>query len=317
MSGTPRCAFTEPSTYSIMECTQLCGCTTTRTASAPTPKRWQASMTSRPLFMSVAESMEIFGPMFQVGCARASSRVTCASCPRSRPRKGPPLQVSHMRAISRAFSPARHCHMAECSLSTGKSCPGLASGMSKSPPTTRDSLLASASLRPAARVAQLALRPAAPDMAFTTRSTSSSCVKATTASAPKPTAAELSRRPSAAAPATPSSPKATCRTPNSQAASTTCSTRRPAASATTCTASGCMRATSRVCTPIEPVAPSTAMRTGGVSAAAPSAAPAAPAAPFTMSSPASSITHPRKAWTARARHTAPRRWSHKRPRTQR
>ena len=53
-----------------------------------TPKRWWASMTSRPLFMSVAESMEILPPMAHVGCASASSTVTDCSDARERPGTG-------------------------------------------------------------------------------------------------------------------------------------------------------------------------------------------------------------------------------------
>ena len=40
------------------------------------PKRKCASISSSPLFASVAESTVIFGPMLQVGCASASSGVT-------------------------------------------------------------------------------------------------------------------------------------------------------------------------------------------------------------------------------------------------
>ena len=40
------------------------------------PKRKCASITSSPLFASVAESIVIFAPMFQVGCASASAGVT-------------------------------------------------------------------------------------------------------------------------------------------------------------------------------------------------------------------------------------------------
>ena len=50
-------------------------------------------MTSRPLFMSVAESMVIFPPIAQVGCASASSTVTDCSAARERPRNGPPDAV--------------------------------------------------------------------------------------------------------------------------------------------------------------------------------------------------------------------------------
>ncbi len=50
-------------------------------------------MTSNPLFISVAESMDIFSPMDQVGCARACSLVTLLSRSLSHPRNGPPEPV--------------------------------------------------------------------------------------------------------------------------------------------------------------------------------------------------------------------------------
>ena len=65
-------------------------------------------MTSSPLFMSVDESMDIFAPMFHVGCASAWAGVMAASSARVRPRNGPPDAVTHRRATSRASSPKRH-----------------------------------------------------------------------------------------------------------------------------------------------------------------------------------------------------------------
>ena len=51
----------------------LCGWTTTATRSYGTSYSQCASMTSRPLFMRVAESIVILAPMCQVGWARASA----------------------------------------------------------------------------------------------------------------------------------------------------------------------------------------------------------------------------------------------------
>ena len=79
-------------------------------------KRKCASITSRPLFARVAESIVIFAPMFQVGCASASAGVTSASSSAVRPRNGPPLAVSTIPAGSPASA---HWKSAECSLSTG------------------------------------------------------------------------------------------------------------------------------------------------------------------------------------------------------
>ena len=51
-------------------------------------------MSSRPLFISVAESIVILGPIDQLGWASASSGVTAASSAAVRPRKGPPDPVN-------------------------------------------------------------------------------------------------------------------------------------------------------------------------------------------------------------------------------
>ena len=67
MSEPPSWAFTTPSENSTMEWILLWRWTSTRTSSMGTWKRWCASMTSRPLFMRLAESMVIFAPMSQVG----------------------------------------------------------------------------------------------------------------------------------------------------------------------------------------------------------------------------------------------------------
>ena len=75
MSFFASCATSEPSTNSTKEWISDCGWMTTSIRSPGRPKRKCASMTSRPLFIIVAESIVIFGPIFQVGCASASSTV--------------------------------------------------------------------------------------------------------------------------------------------------------------------------------------------------------------------------------------------------
>ena len=75
MSFFASCAISEPSTNSTNEWTADCGWMTTSIFSAGRSKRKCASMISRPLFIIVAESIVIFGPIFQVGCASASSTV--------------------------------------------------------------------------------------------------------------------------------------------------------------------------------------------------------------------------------------------------
>ena len=73
MSVTPSCAIVDPSVSSTIEWTIDCGCTTTSMRSAGTSNSQCASMTSRPLFISVAESIVILRPICQVGCRSASS----------------------------------------------------------------------------------------------------------------------------------------------------------------------------------------------------------------------------------------------------
>src|SRR5437867_2964892 len=95
MSGGASCAFTLPSTNSTSECTMLWGWITTSIRSAAKPNSQCASITSSPLFISVAESTVIFLPIFQVGCAKASSGVTWASDSNGRRRNGPPDRLAH------------------------------------------------------------------------------------------------------------------------------------------------------------------------------------------------------------------------------
>ncbi len=83
-----------------------CGCTTTSIWSYGVPNRWCASITSSPLFMSVAESIVIFPPIDQVGCASACSTVTSASSALVRPRNGPPEAVISRRSTVPARSAA-------------------------------------------------------------------------------------------------------------------------------------------------------------------------------------------------------------------
>ena len=72
MSGIDSWAIVAPSWNVTMPCTTDCGCTTTSMRSKSTPNSSWASITSRPLFMSVDESIVIFGPIDHVGCASAS-----------------------------------------------------------------------------------------------------------------------------------------------------------------------------------------------------------------------------------------------------
>ena len=171
-------------------------------------------MTSRPLFMSVAESIEILPPMSQVGCASASSTVTSASSARVRPRNGPPDAVRTSFSTVPGASPASSWCSAECSESTGRICAPVASAsaVTSSPPTTSDSLLASARSIPSPSVATVGPRPAEPTSALRTRSAPDSSTSRTSPSAPTSTSpsvqASAARAPaSASASAMRSTPK--------------------------------------------------------------------------------------------------------------
>ena len=100
MSGGESCAMTLPSTNSTIECTTLSGWITTSSCSGSSSKSQRASITSSALFIRVAESIVILGPIRQVGCLRASSGVTSVSSLRVRPRNGPPDEVRMTRRTS-------------------------------------------------------------------------------------------------------------------------------------------------------------------------------------------------------------------------
>ena len=71
--------------------------------------------------MSVAESMVILAPIVQVGWASASVGVATAMASCDQSRKGPPEAVRMSRETLPGSSPTRHCQMAECSESMGRS----------------------------------------------------------------------------------------------------------------------------------------------------------------------------------------------------
>src|SRR5438309_1518686 len=89
--------------------------------SSGTSKSQRASMHSRPLFSNVAVSTVIFCPICQFGCRSASSAVTIDNSLSGVSRKGPPEAVIVMRSIESGRSPQRHCQIAECSESMGRS----------------------------------------------------------------------------------------------------------------------------------------------------------------------------------------------------
>ena len=112
--------------------------------------RW-ASISSRPLFTSVAEFTVTTGPMDHVGWASASATVMPASCSVDRPRNGPPGrgqdQLGHLVARFRRASTGPAPSVRNPPARSG---PAAAALVTRDPPATNDSLLASASVRPAA-----------------------------------------------------------------------------------------------------------------------------------------------------------------------
>ena len=161
MSVVPRCAFTLPSVNSTIEWMIDCGWSNTEIRSAGVPNSQWASITSNPLFTSVDESIVIFAPMSHWGWRRACSTVTFASSSARKSRNAPPLHVT-ISLLTGARSPTRHWKMAECSESIGitGAFRSRASGITQAPPTTSDSLLASASFLPASMAATVGASPA-------------------------------------------------------------------------------------------------------------------------------------------------------------
>ena len=132
------------------------------------PIQPSASITSNALFTRVAESIVIFGPIRQVGCASASSAVTDASSRRRRARgtarrwrSGP--DARRPRCVPRpgtARWPSARCRPGAGGRA-GRRRARRASAATRWPPVTSVSLLASAtrSSAPGARPARRAGRP--------------------------------------------------------------------------------------------------------------------------------------------------------------
>ena len=100
MSGEPSWARVEPSTYSTMEWITDWGWTSTSIRPSGTANSRLASISSSPLFISVALSTEILAPMAQFGWRTASAGVAAAMRSSVQSRNGPPLAVRMMRATA-------------------------------------------------------------------------------------------------------------------------------------------------------------------------------------------------------------------------
>jgi hypothetical protein len=215
------------------------------------------------LFTSVAEFVVTSGPIDQRGCASACAGVTPASADLGQPRNGPPVAVITSRRTSSRRPPRSACASAECSESTGTICPGRAARFTSGPPTISDSLLASASVRPAVSAASVAGRPSAPSSPLSTTSHGCRAISAT----PSGPASSDTDRSSASrnAPTASGRPTATTSGRNSATCeASSAGSRPPAASPTTRNRSGLRRTTSSAWVPIDPVDPSTTTERAGM-----------------------------------------------------
>ena len=154
------------------------GWTITSICSGGRSNSQRASITSRALFISVAESTVIFGPIRQVGCAGRRSAVTSSrsagGLAAERPAAG---RRARRGATSLAGGPPRIAwKMALCSLSTGRSvAPRSARQLHDQRPGDDERFLVRQGDRLAGlKAAQVPSRPAAPTIAETTTSVSGS-----------------------------------------------------------------------------------------------------------------------------------------------
>src|SRR6218665_408574 len=160
----------------------------------------------------------------------ACAGVTLRKNSREHPRNGPPEAVSTSLRTSVGCPARSACARAECSESTGTICPGRASRVTRSPPTIKDSLFASARIIPRSNTASVGRSPTEPVMALRTTSASSDRTSASVSSIP--TAVSF--------------------TPTSRARAASPLRRAPTRRPTTSNRSRLCRITSRACVPIEP-----------------------------------------------------------------
>src|SRR5260370_6766529 len=192
-------------------------------------------MTSSPLFIRVAESTVIFGPIDQRGWFSACSTVTWSRSRSGCAQNGPPLAVITRRRTFLRSSPHRHCQMALCSESTGLMPLGPAARITSSPAITSTSLVARAISLPAWRAARVGGSARALGIATTTSAQRGSVTIASTLAS------------KSASPACPCTRYSAVRFVD----------RTPSVKPKRWKRSGLRSMTSSVCWPIEPVAPST------------------------------------------------------------
>ena len=238
-----------------------------RSGRAGTSNSQRASMTSRPLFISVAESMVIFRPICQVGCRSASAGVTRSSAlggeaAERAARRGQDQPPHLVRLTRRAGTGGSRC--ARCRPAGSRRRAARAASITSAPAITSTSLLASAIVLPASIAASTASSAAVPDDAHSTTSTSGCVATAIRPSAPRQRASPARRGRRAAGAQLVERRRRSPRRP--AAAGTARPARRaarafsPAASATTRSRSGCASTTASALRPIDPVEPRIAMR---------------------------------------------------------
>ena len=236
------------------------GCTTTLIFSGSTPNSHLASMTSKPLFIIVAESMVILLPILQFGCLSASEATASAIRDFSQVLKGPPEAVRCSFAISFPAEPIRHWKIAECSESTGRICTlcSAASLITSSPAATRVSLFARAMVLPASMAATVERNPLKPTIEVSTMSISEDPTRSHTDCIPANTFIIRGCKASATLAYRDSLHITTLLASNSSACSMSRSALLLATMSSKLKRSGCCLSTSSACLPMDPVEPSIA-----------------------------------------------------------
>ena len=238
-----------------------------RSRSPATPNSQCASITSRPLFISVAESMVILRPICQVGCCSASSAVTrCRARDARRPRNGPPDAVRISRRTSRGVAAVQALMdgvvLAVDRQDRRRRARRAASMTSRRPSPALPCWRARSSCRRRSPRAPLRA-PSVPDEAHSTRSTSGCVATATRPSRPGAATSRRRRRRARARSSSSAAPVAIADDARPVprdllgAARRRCRRRRgrPPRSR-----SGCASTTASALVPIEPVEPRMAMR---------------------------------------------------------
>ena len=173
MSGYPRCASEAPSRKRTIAWTTEVGWTTTSIRSYGSPNRKCASISSSPLFASVAESTVIFGPMRHVGMrervgAGHVSQLVARPAAERAARRREDDRVDRLRG--RAPRGTGRPRSARCRPGASRPPPRSRAPSASSPAATRLSLFASASVTPRSSAQSVAGRPAKPTTAFRTTS---------------------------------------------------------------------------------------------------------------------------------------------------